>query len=281
MSIPKVIHYCWFGGAELPDLAIKCIESWKKYCPGYEIKEWNETNFDLFVCRYIQEAYEKKKWAFVSDYARFKILYEYGGLYFDTDVELIKNIEDIVANGPFMGCEKATNVVKKATKGEGLGVAPGLGLGTVSGLQIYKELLLHYESQAFINEDGTENTETVVIKTTRILEEHGYKGSGGIEKIDGITIYPPDYFCPKDFRTGKLLLTDNTRSIHHYTASWLTEREMKWHDIETWIGNTFGVKTRMRFKLSVPGLFLGSIFKYGWARTIKVVYTRLEKVIKK
>ena len=97
--IPKIIHYCWFGGNPLPELAQKCIESWKKYCPDYEIKRWDETNFDLDCCDYVREAYQEKKWAFVSDYARFKILYEYGGVYFDTDVELIKPIDDIVEKG--------------------------------------------------------------------------------------------------------------------------------------------------------------------------------------
>ena len=103
--IPKIIHYCWFGGNPLPKSAIKCIESWKKYLPDYEIKEWNESNFDFSKCAYAREAAEKKKWAFVSDYARFKILYQYGGLYFDTDVEVIKPLDDIIAAGPFMGAE--------------------------------------------------------------------------------------------------------------------------------------------------------------------------------
>ena len=103
--IPKIIHYCWFGGNPLPELAIKCIESWKKYLPDYEIKEWNESNFDINCCAYVREAYEAKKWAFVSDYARFWILYQHGGLYFDTDVELIKSIDDLIVKGAFMGCE--------------------------------------------------------------------------------------------------------------------------------------------------------------------------------
>ena len=124
--IPKKIHYCWFGGNPLPNDAKLCIESWKKYCPDYEIIEWNESNFDFKECQYAKEAYEAKKWAFVSDYARFKILYDNGGLYFDVDVEIVQALDNIINNGPFMGIE---NDKTKA-------VNPGLGLGDESGNKI-------------------------------------------------------------------------------------------------------------------------------------------------
>ena len=126
--IPKVIHYCWFGGNPLPPLALKCIESWKTFLPGYEIKEWNESNFDVNSIAYTREAYEARKYAFVSDYARFHILYHHGGLYFDTDVELIRPIDDIVARGAFMGCECEAKPGATAPA-----VAPGLGLGCNPG----------------------------------------------------------------------------------------------------------------------------------------------------
>ena len=132
--ISKKIHYCWFGGNPLPELALKCIESWRRFLPDYEIIEWNESNFDVYCCEYVQEAYEAKRWAFVSDYARFKILYENGGLYFDTDVEIIKPMDDLISKGGFMGCEEET----------ALSVAPGLGLGVSPGLGLYKELLESY-----------------------------------------------------------------------------------------------------------------------------------------
>ena len=109
--IPKVIHYCWFGRNPLPPFAVKCIESWKKFLPGYEIKEWNEDNFDVNIIPYTQEAYEARKYAFVSDYARFYILYHHGGIYFDTDVEVIKSIDDIIERGAFMGCENEAKPV--------------------------------------------------------------------------------------------------------------------------------------------------------------------------
>ena len=203
---PKIIHYCWFGGNPLPDDAKKCIGSWKKFFPEYEIKEWNERNFDVNCCDYVKEAYAAKKWAFVSDYARFWILYHEGGLYFDTDVEVIKDMSNIIAQGAFMGCETDDKC------------NPGLGLGANPGLGLYKEILDYYEKIHFFIEGNT--TETVVTHTSKILKSHGWVGNGEIEQIEGVTIYPPEYFCPMDYKTGKLDITPNTRSIHWYTASW-------------------------------------------------------------
>ena len=212
--IPKIIHYCWFGGNPLPSSAKKCIESWKKFFPQYEIKEWNESNFDVYCCDYVKEAYAAKKWAFVSDYARFWILYHEGGLYFDTDVEVIQDMSAIVERGAFMVCE-GSNV---RNPGLDLVVAPGLGLAAAPGLDLYKELLDHYEHIHFsINGDMAE---TVVDHTTKLLKHHGWEGNGKIEKIADVYIYPPEYFCPMNYTTGKLNITENTYSIHWYTASW-------------------------------------------------------------
>lgn len=218
--IPKIIHYCWFGGNLLPDAAKKCIESWKKYLPDYEIKEWNESNFDLNCCDYIKEAYEAKKWAFVSDYARFWILYRYGGLYFDTDVEVIKPMDNLIEKGAFMGCEQTVDVVEE----DSLSVNPGLGLAVAPGLGLYKEILEYYNGIHFsINADGT--YDTVVEYTTDILKQHGFEGNGQIEEIEGVFIYPPDYFCPINYRTGKVTITENTYTIHWYSASWQSDYE--------------------------------------------------------
>ena len=211
----KIIHYCWFGGNPLPELAIKCIDSWRKYCPEYKIIEWNETNFDINCCAYVREAYDAKKWAFVSDYARFKILYEHGGLYFDTDVELIKPLDEVISKGAFMGREEESSA----------SVAPGLGMGANSGLDLFKELLESYHSRHFINEDGTYNQKTIVEYTTEILLTHGLKNSEEIQLIAGVYIYPKEYFCPMDYASGELKITNNTYSIHHYSASWHSEKE--------------------------------------------------------
>ena len=137
--IPKIIHYCWFGRNPLPTSAKKCIASWKKFLPDYEIKEWNEDNFDVNAIPYTQQAYEAKKYAFVSDYARFWVLYHYGGLYFDTDVEIVANMGEIIARGPFMGIEQGASLEGKPM------VAPGLGLGVEAGHPLYERMLQHQD----------------------------------------------------------------------------------------------------------------------------------------
>lgn len=220
--IPKVIHYCWFGGKPLPTLAMKCIESWKKYLPEYEIKEWNEDNFNVNILPYTKEAYKAKKYAFVSDYARFWILYKYGGLYFDTDVELIKPIDDIIAHGAFMGCEN------KATKDgvTALAVAPGLGLGCNPGLGLYAEILELYAGIHFLYADGGLNLKTVVEYTTQLLASKGLKNTDEVQQVADVWIYPKEYFCPMDYRTNVMNITVNTRSIHHYAASWQSHNHL-------------------------------------------------------
>ena len=216
--IPKVIHYRWFGGNPLPKSAQKCIASWRKYLPDYEIKEWNESNFDVNVIPYTAEAYKAKKYAFVSDYARFWILYKYGGLYFDTDVEVIKNMDDIIAKGPFMGCE---NEAKAGATPAQLGVAPGLGLGVNPGLGLYGEILNWYNTHHFITWTGVIEKNVVDI-TTEILNKNGIEIlDAGVLKSSGILIYPREYFCPKDYITGEMNITDKTKSIHHYSATWV------------------------------------------------------------
>ena len=183
------------------------------------------------MCQYASEAYSVKKYAFVSDYARFWILYRHGGLYFDTDVELIRPIDDIIERGSFMGCERSVDSASSAEKmsvapGLGLGVNPGLGLGVNPGLGLFKEILDFYEYTHFFNDDGTPNTiDTVVTITSRLLCSHGLKLTSEVQKCAGIWVYPNDYFAPKDIDTKKLTITENTRSIHHYDASWA-----EWYD---------------------------------------------------
>lgn len=217
----KTIHYCWFGRGEKPALALKCIESWKKFLPGYVIKEWNEDNFDVNIISYTAEAYKAKKYAFVSDYARFWVLYHYGGIYFDTDVEVIKPMDDIIKRGPFMGIEvKAHGDVVPA-------VAPGLGICAPAGLELYKEILNYYEPLHFIMDDGSYNQVTVVRHVTKVLEENGLKPTNELQKVAGVWIYPHDYFNPLDDFTGKLKTTTNTRSIHWYSRSWSESPDWK------------------------------------------------------
>lgn len=214
--IPKKIHYCWFGGKELPPLAQKCIASWKKFLPDYEILRWDESNYDVNKIAYTKEAYAAKKYAFVSDYARFDILYQHGGLYFDTDVEIIKDLTPIIEAGSFMGCESFHNE-NAVNSGLGLAAAPGLGL--------YKKILENYSNRHFLKNNGKLDLTTVVEITTKILEEYNFNTTLSIpQQINGVMIYPPEYFCPKDFISKKIKITPNTYTIHHYTTSWFTIR---------------------------------------------------------
>lgn len=233
----KVIHYCWFGHNPLPSLAIKCIESWKKYLPDYEIRKWNEDNFDVNIIPYTAEAYKAKKYAFVSDYARFWILYNYGGLYFDTDVEIIKSMDRIIEAGPFMGTEDVS------MNQNPFDINPGLGLFAVPKMPIYKKLLDFYEAKVFSNYSG-DYSDTVVTATTKLMKEQGYVSSNRLQLIAGINIYPADFFCPKHVVDGHYVLdiTDNTVSIHHYNGSWLPKHKLIIVKIKNILGMIFGYK---------------------------------------
>lgn len=238
-KIPKIIHYCWFGGKELSNESKKCIASWKKYLPDYEIIEWNETNYCLNTCDYVREAYQMKKWAFVSDYARFDILYKYGGLYFDTDVEIIKPLQDIIDVGPFMGMESGS--IESLVNNRLGDINPGLGMGAVPGMALYEEILSGYKKRHFINDNGNLDINytvcryvtDIILKKEIIIKENKAFSSG-------IMIYPKDYFCPKDYETGYLEFSKNTHSIHHYTATWITPIQQKIHNIEDRYVKKFG-----------------------------------------
>lgn len=217
--IPKVIHYCWFGEKDLPNSAEKCIQSWKSFFPDYKICRWDEGSFDVNSIPYTSEAYSRQKFAFVSDYARYWILYHYGGIYFDTDVEVVRSFSDIIEEGAFMGREAGT--VGK--------VAPGLGLGIEPWHPIIAKILDSYSTIHFIKEDGSLNMKTIVDYTTEILLERGLHMKDYKQIIDGVTIYPSEYFCPMDSTTGIIRMTPNTASIHHYDCSWLEHNTLKWH----------------------------------------------------
>lgn len=215
--IPKKIHYCWFGRNPLPESALKCIASWRKYLPDYEIIEWNEDNFDVNIIPYTAQAYAAKKYAFVSDYARFRILYEHGGLYFDTDVEVIRLMDDIIARGPFMGFE-----INPGSERPHGAVAPGLGIGAVPRMAIFEVILDYYSRLQFIRPDGSFNTTDAVVNiTTRELERAGLDGRQGVQTVAGLNLYPADYFNPFDDATGRLHKTANTYTIHWFSKTWL------------------------------------------------------------
>lgn len=212
--IPKKIHYCWFGGGEMPYEYRKNIESWKRHCPDYEVVRWDETNYDIHKNKYISQAYENKKWAFVSDFARVDILYKEGGLYFDTDVELVKPFDEFLKWRMFCGFERPEVV------------AWGLGFGAVRGERILRDVLDVYEDMVFVNGDGTFNMTTCPVIQSDILKKHGFLMNGQFQVKDGAAVYPKEYFAPLGYIRGFGRITESTHSIHHYSASWTDSGQM-------------------------------------------------------
>lgn len=206
--IPKRIHYCWFGGKTKPQSVLNNIETWKKHCPAYEIVEWNEDNFEVSQNRYCTEAYESKKWAFVSDVARLKALYNEGGIYMDTDVEVIKPLDELLNNEVFFGFEDSvyigTNII-----------------GAIKGNEFIHSLLKAYDVRYFINKDGSLDTTTNVTCTTKAAEAIGLILNGKKQIIKGVTFYPKEYFCPYNYINGRMIKSDQTFSIHWYEQTWI------------------------------------------------------------
>lgn len=208
--IPKVIHYCWFGQGKKPDSVIKYINTWKKVMPDYEIKEWNEENFDMDAFPYAKEAYSQKKYAFVSDVVRLYALYHEGGVYLDTDIEVLKTFDPFLEHPAFIGFEDQNNI------------QTGL-IASEKGGPWVKEALDLYEGRHFILPDGTLDTTTNVTLLTGMMEKHGLlKDNSRQDLKDLISIYPSDYFCAKSYSDGKVTVTDRTVTIHHFSGSWLT-----------------------------------------------------------
>ena len=206
--IPKKIHYCWFGRGKKDKIFKKCYNSWKKYFPDYEIIEWNEDNFDINCIEYTKEAYKMKKYAFVSDYARLKIMYEYGGIYFDTDVEALKRIDDkILKEGYF--AKEYDNMI-----------STGLGFSTPPKNEIVKIMMDDYENIHFINNEKIDMT-PCPIRNTKSLNKKGYIISKNIKDLDGIRIYSKEYFCGFDNELQRYDIKDSTYTVHHYAASWM------------------------------------------------------------
>ena len=214
--IPKKIHYCWIGGNPLPKSAQKCIDSWKKYCPDYEIVEWNEKNYDFTKNQYMKDALEVKKWGFVPDYARLDIIYQHGGIYLDTDVEIVKSFDDLLSDKGFAGFESKEYV------------ALGLGFGAEAGNPVIKSLMDSYESLSFRNPDGTLNLIASPELNTVELCNLGLQRTGEMQNLmNCFKIYPAEYFCPKSINDGIIRKTANTYSIHHFDATWFTEEQQK------------------------------------------------------
>ncbi len=205
--IPKKIHYIWFGGNPLTPLAEKCIESWKKYCPDYEIVRWDESNFDINQNRYCREAYEAKKWAFASDYARLWVLVNEGGIYMDTDVEVLQPLDRFLCLQSFSGFEAEERLPT--------------GLMASCRQQPFFERLLHdYADRSFLKPDGSPDLTTNVTAITKACVDAGLVLNNTEQTVEGFTLFPSEYFCPKDWLTKEVHLTENSYAIHHFDGSW-------------------------------------------------------------
>lgn len=211
--IPKKIHYCWFSGKKIPKEYMDYLESWKKFCPDYEIIQWDESNYDITKNQYMYSAYQERRWGFVPDYARLDILYNEGGFYLDTDVELLKSLDQLCQEKSFLGFE------------ENHAINPGCGCGAEKGNPIIRELRDMYDSLSFYTEDGNLNLTPSPGYISAKLEELGVLRNNRLQRLENITIYPKEYFGAKEYTSGREYRTANTYSIHHYSSSWMSEEE--------------------------------------------------------
>lgn len=233
--IPKKIHYCWFGRSEKPKLAQKCIASWKKHCPDYEIIEWNEDNFDLDYNGYTRYCYDSKQWAFLSDFVRLIVVAEHGGIYFDTDVELLREPSELLRYEAFYGFENDKNI------------ATGLGFGAKAGHPTILSMKKAYEA-IMPNPDGRYPMIVCPALNTQALIPFGLKLDGTRQSIAGAEILPVDWLNPYDDPTGQLNKTKNTVSVHWYSKSWMSKGTIIRSRVTRPLHRIFGVDAFERFR---------------------------------
>ena len=232
--IPKTIHYCWFGKKDLPPEAKRCIASWKKICPDYDIIRWDENNFDVNQNPFIKAAYETKKWAFVSDYARLKVVYDNGGIYLDTDVELRKNLDSLREHGCYIGIQQNEFLCNT-----------GLGFGATKSNPVVLKMLESYDDLTF------SESHTLELSCPRlnnaVIRSYGLVSNTEITDLPEVTVYPPQYFDPYG---GENLLCNETYSVHHYAASWTSEKNQFKRKIARWIGqdNIISIKSLLKIR---------------------------------
>ena len=227
--IPKTIHYCWFGRDDLGRLARKCLDSWRRVLPDYQIREWNEDNFDVSANRYCREAYESRKWAFVSDYVRLYLLYTYGGIYMDTDVEVLKPLDAFLGRGAFSGFEDQQHI-------------PTGIIGAQQGNDWVADLLRYYDDRPFVLPDGELDMTTNVTTITWISgSNHGFVANGEYQILmNDVHIFPAEWFCPLSFADGIMRVTPNTYTIHHFSGSWQTGQQKLNLAVRRWILKNLG-----------------------------------------
>ncbi len=247
MTIPKVIHYCWFGGKQKTELMHKCINSWKTFMPNYVIKEWNESSYVPHE-PYEKQALDEKAYAFVSDIARLRIIYEYGGIYLDTDVELLRSLEPLLKQGGYLAHERHNTI------------ATGLGFAAPAKSPVILAMLREYEHATFRQDNGKLDKTPCPVRNTNAIRKLGINPNNSVQKIHDVTIYPQEYFCPLNNDSGEVSITENTYSIHHYGYSWADEYAIK-------------VKNRKRI--------IFKLFPNFCAQTVFIFFNKLCRIFKK
>lgn len=224
--IPKIIHYCWFGGKPEPEDVTKCINSWKKFMPEYKIIRWDESNYNIHKCQYMSDAYKEKKWAFVSDFCRLDVVYTYGGIYLDTDVEVLKSFDPLLQEKMFCGFESRDPLLYRKKRKIEESVAFGLGFGAEAGHPILEKMIKLYNTLEFYNADGSLNLIACPYYQTQILKQYKLIDNGKTQRFDGGIAYSAEYFCPQSNVTNKMLYTlEKSYSIHHFTVSWASLKD--------------------------------------------------------
>lgn len=237
MSIPKVIHYCWFGPKQIPDKYLKYMESWKEYLPGYEIRCWDESNTDLNSCDYIKEAYENKKYAFVSDYVRICALYEHGGIYMDTDVELVQSPEECLKQASFVAGFELEDTITTGF------------LASEPKHFLLEQIMTEYQEKHFVKTDGTFDTTPNPVLLTRVLTENGLIKNNSRQKLQGgVEVYPNDTFCAFNMVDTCYMITNCTIAVHHYAGSWYSKRHRFISWLKLTVSRVLGVKRYRRLK---------------------------------
>lgn len=256
--IPKIIHYCWMSGEPFPELIKECIDTWKKFLPDYKIIEWNKNNFDVNMSSFTKEAFDAKKYAFVSDYVRLYVLYNYGGIYLDSDIKVLKSFDDLLNNKAFSGFESKERV--------GVWL-----LASEKGNSLFKEMLDCYKDKHFIKNDGSLDLEPNTSLLKPVFEKHGIVFNNKYQKNKYITIYPKDYFCPLDESTGELNITKNSYAMHLFNGAWVPKEQKEYTNLyklyynkyRKWYPVFFAkiiAKIIVNYKINPLNIFLKKIF---------------------
>ena len=241
MAIPKIVHYCWFGGKEKPDSVKKCIESWKKFLPDYQLVEWNEDNFNIEKLQYTKEAYAAKKYAFVSDVARIEALYQYGGIYMDTDVEVLKTFTPLLDARCILGMEEKGYVATSFMAFE-------------KEHPLVKQFLNLYENISFLDKNGQIITGTNVAKLTNLFIEKGFVQENYYQELEeGIKIYPKEFFSPYDYINCHYNITENSYCVHHFSVSWMSKKEQVKKEIKKQLSKILGPKKMNKIREKIKG----------------------------